>query len=328
MHRIERLVYWAVIAMLLVVIAVQWRSRQPYAVIVKGNVIGWVGSKSIYQHALNMALNEARRLHRDMPVSFIEVEGGEVLCERQMPRGKVELLMPRELASLLLRHLTLSYKAGAILVDGKPILALKDEQSARNVIEGLKAHFAKFASYAGELIKEASFKEKVEVKVAGIPVEIYAHSEDEALKRLLEGGEKPLYHKVQRGEVAIAIARKYGISLAELQRLNGGRDLNKLKIGELLLIKPGKPLLTVVTFHQQRLQERLPFKEERKLVPHLPGGEVIIKRKGQEGLKEVIYEVKCENGVEVSREVISERIIKEPVDQLVVVGGGLHGRHQ
>ncbi len=327
MHQVERITYWAIIVVLLVTNVVQWRSRQPYAVIVKGDIIGWVSSKGIYQRALKMAQSEAEKLHKGMPVGFSEVESGEVLCERHMPRGKVELLTPAELSALLLGRLTVSYKAAAIVVNGKPIVALKDEQSARNVLESVKAHFAKFASHVGELLKEASFREKVEVKVMSIPAEIYAPTEGEAFKRLLEGGEKPLYHKVQRGEVAIAIARKYGIKLAELQRLNGGRDLNKLRIGELLLIKPGKPLLTVVTLHQQRVQEKLPFKEERKLAPHLPGGEVIVQRKGQEGLKEVIYEVRCENGIEVSRRVSSERVIKEPVSQIVVVGGGLHGRH-
>lgn len=327
MRQFERIAYWVIIIVLLVIIAAQWRSRQPYAVFVKGDIVGWVSSKSVYQQALNMARSEAEKLHKGMPVGFAEVESNEVFCERHMPRGKVKPLTPRELSALLLKRLTVSYKAAAIVANGKPLVALRDEQSARNVLENIKAHFAKFASHVGELIKEASFKERVEVKVASIPVEIYAPTEEEAFKRLIEGGEKPLYHEVKRGEVAIAIARKYGLKLAELQRLNGGRDLNKLKVGEWLLIKPGKPLLTVVTLHQQRVEERLPFKEERKLAPHLPGGEVIVQRKGQEGLKEVIYEVRCENGVEVSRKVISERIIKEPVDQIIVVGGGLHGRH-
>lgn len=327
MRQGERIAYWAIIVALLVIVAVQWRSRHPYAVFVKGDIVGWVSSKGVYQQALRMAQGEAEKLHKGIPVGFAEVESNEVLCERHMPHGKVELLTPKELSILLLKRLTVSYKAAAIVVNGKPLVALKDEQSARNVLEGVKAHFAKFASHVGELIKEASFKEKVEVKVMSIPVEIYAPTEEEAFKRLTEGGEKPLYHEVKRGEVAVAIARKYGIKLAELQRLNSGRDLNKLKVGELLLIKPGKPLLTVVTLHQQRVEEKIPFKEERKLVPHLPGGEIIVQRKGQEGLKEVVYEVRCENGVEVSRKAVSERIIKEPVDQIVVVGGGLHGRH-
>lgn len=326
MRLAERFIYWIAIAVLLLIVLIQWRSRQPYAVIVRGQIIGWVGSKSIYQHALKMALNEASKMHKGMAVNFSEVESGEVLCERHMQRGKVELLTPMELSQLLLKRLSVSYKATAILVNGKPLVALRDEQSARNVLEAVKAHFAKFALHAGELIKEASFKEKVEVKMMSIPVEIYAIAEDEAIKRLLEGGEKPVYHQVKKGEVAIAIARKYGVSISELQRLNSGRDLNKLRIGELLLIKPGKPLLTVVTLHQQRLQERIPFKEVRKFVPHLTGGELVIQRRGQEGLKEVIYEVRCENGIEASRSVISERIVKEPVDQIVLVGGGFHGR--
>jgi uncharacterized protein YabE (DUF348 family) len=57
----------------------------------------------------------------------------------------------------------------------------------------------------------------------------------------------------------------------------------------------------------------------------LPGGEIIVQRRGKEGVKEVTYEVMCENGVEVSKKVLSERVLSEPVNQVILVGGGIRG---
>ncbi|MFA4044236.1 MAG: hypothetical protein HZRFUVUK_001022 [Candidatus Fervidibacterota bacterium] len=323
LNPLERVVYLVIIAVLVVVIIVQWWTRLPYAVMVKGDVVGWVGSKRAFKYAMKLALEEAERIHKGAPVCFLEAETGDVFCERHITRGKVQTLTPKELSAILLKRLTIGYKAVAIVANGKPIVALSDEEKAKNVLKRIQLHYAQFASYAGELIKEASFKEEVEIKRMHIPIAIYAHDEEEAVRRILEGGEKAVYHKVKKGEVAIVIGRKYGVSLAELQKLNSGRDLNKLKIGDVLLIKPGKPLLTVITYHQRRVKEKIPFKEERKFAPHLPGGEIIVQRRGKEGVKEVTYEVMCENGVEVSKKVLSERVLSEPVNQVILVGGGI-----
>jgi len=325
LNPLERIVYLVIIAVLVAIILIQWWTKLPYAVMVRGDIVGWVGSKGAFKYAMKLAMKEAEEIHKGAPVCFLEAETGDVFCERHIPRGKVQTLTPKELSTILLKHLRIGYKATAIVVNEKPIVALSDEEKAKNVLKRVQLHFAQFASYAGELIKEASFKEKVEIRKMHIPTAIYARDEEEAVKRILEGGEKAVYHKVKKGEVAIAIGRKYGVSLAELQKLNSGRDLNKLRIGDVLLIKPGKPLLTVITYHQRKVKEKIPFKEERKLVPHLPGGEIIIQRRGKEGVKEVTYEVVCENGIEVSKKVLSERVLSEPVNQVILVGGGMRG---
>jgi uncharacterized protein YabE (DUF348 family) len=40
-------------------------------------------------------------------------------------------------------------------------------------------------------------------------------------------------------------------------------------------------------------------------------------------LKEVVLEITAENGLEVQRKVVKERILKEPVTEVILVGGGL-----
>lgn len=51
--------------------------------------------------------------------------------------------------------------------------------------------------------------------------------------------ENPLIHTVKKGETLYKIAKKYGISVEELKRINHLTD-NNLKIGQKLIIKPGK----------------------------------------------------------------------------------------
>lgn len=315
--------------MLIIVLACtalyNWRRRWPYVVMVRGKAIGWVSSPQIYQQALRMATNEMQRQHKGREVVFAEVRNSEIICERARPPRHLELLDPEMLKGRLLKYLTVTYPAAVITVDGKPILAVANKDIASAVLQTVEAHFAEMAKPAGELIRKAQFKEVVEIKTATVEPKLYVDSEEEALKRILYGKERPRYHRVRPGEVASRIARKYGLSIKELQRLNTGRDLNRLQVGDRLLVKAGKPLITVITLHQKRVREKIPFKEERRLVPHLPGGTLMVQQSGREGEKEVVYEIKCENGVEVDRRAIAERVIKPPVNQIIAVGGGLRG---
>ena len=66
-----------------------------------------------------------------------------------------------------------------------------------------------------------------------------------------------------------------------------------------------------------------PLKEEYS--DDIPEGESEVKQLGEEGEKEVTYKVKYVDGKEDSREKISEKVIKEPVDRIVVYGTGTAG---
>lgn len=45
-------------------------------------------------------------------------------------------------------------------------------------------------------------------------------------------------HTVAPGETLFAIARRYGTTVEELARLNGLRDPNRIRVGQVLLVRP------------------------------------------------------------------------------------------
>ncbi|MCL2860455.1 MAG: G5 domain-containing protein [Oscillospiraceae bacterium] len=70
----------------------------------------------------------------------------------------------------------------------------------------------------------------------------------------------------------------------------------------------------------ETVQEKIPFETIRKdAVGTSEKATNMILQKGQDGLKETTYKVKYKNDVEVSREEISEIILKNPVNQIVQV---------
>ena len=80
-----------------------------------------------------------------------------------------------------------------------------------------------------------------------------------------------------------------------------------------------------VEYREEKTTEGIasPLKEEYS--DELPEGESQVKQIGTEGEKEITYKVKYVDGKEDSREKISEKIIKEAVERIVVYGTGAYG---
>lgn len=66
--------------------------------------------------------------------------------------------------------------------------------------------------------------------------------------------------------------------------------------------------------------EDISYNTVKRLNPSLEAGTTQTVREGENGKKSVTYKVKYENGVEISREVVSETVIEAPVDKIVEYG--------
>ena len=71
------------------------------------------------------------------------------------------------------------------------------------------------------------------------------------------------------------------------------------------------------------IEEEIPFREREEKDYNLAPGVSEVRQLGEVGIKKVSYNILYINNEEVSRELVSEEIIKEPVDRVVAVGASL-----
>src|SRR5699024_9668781 len=71
---------------------------------------------------------------------------------------------------------------------------------------------------------------------------------------------------------------------------------------------------------EEKVETSVPFKTLKEDDPTLLKGETKVKREGVAGKKIVTYTVYYENGKEVTREIQSEEIVSQPVDEIILVG--------
>ncbi|MBO7664688.1 G5 domain-containing protein [Candidatus Saccharibacteria bacterium] len=68
------------------------------------------------------------------------------------------------------------------------------------------------------------------------------------------------------------------------------------------------------------MEEEIPFTERKIKDYDIAPGEMALKQPGELGSKELVFKIFYIDGVEVSRELVSERVTKEPVEKIVAVG--------
>lgn len=67
-------------------------------------------------------------------------------------------------------------------------------------------------------------------------------------------------------------------------------------------------------------EEEIPFAEEKVKDYNIAPGSTEVRQLGEIGTKKITYKVQYVNNVEVSRELVSEEIVREPVKRIVAVG--------
>lgn len=114
------------------------------------------------------------------------------------------------------------------------------------------------------------------------------------------------------GGTVQAVLDQLGISVSHLDRVTPDLDA---------LVQPDD-VIEIVRVNKALVTERvsIPFGVRRWAEPKLEKGKTAVLREGREGVKELVYEVVTENGKEVSRTLVDEKVIAEPRDKIIGIG--------
>jgi len=211
----------------------------------------------------------------------------------------------------------------AIIVDGKPVVALPSRTIAGEVLDLAKFKFGKLAI---NLAEEPQFKENVTVDIAPVNPEIYCKTAEEAIERLFAPAERSTQdsiYTVKKGDIAASIAARHGISLEKLWALNPGVNLHKLQVGDKIRVRttqPGKPKLTVIVRDQFDRVETIPAPVRQISSAELYVGKSVELTPGRSGLRKIRVAAIYENGRKTGSEIISEEILREPIPRKIAVG--------
>jgi len=189
----------------------------------------------------------------------------------------------------LRQNMTMVTNAVVLTVDQKPIVPVASAEVVDTVVELLGDYY--FEEAENVRLLETSLAEEVGVAPCSVrPEELYAAEEVVALLTVCESDREP-----------VALSR--GSSTREA-------DAEDDSI----------PLVHVFTVEEQTVTEPIPFTTRYVETDSLWSCQSRIVTPGRNGSKEVIYHVTRENGEELSRTIVAETVLEEPVTQVVERG--------
>ncbi len=207
----------------------------------------------------------------------------------------------------------------AIIVDGEPVVFCQDEATARDVLSMLKASYGE----GSEQLVSLQFVEDVTIGEAKVPLSRFdGYQSPYELVRYIKQGAEPLDpYIVQEGDTFLDIAEKNGISVEQILKANPNLLQQKyLVVGQEINLTLDKPFINVQTVEVVNYDEEIDFEVIEQPTDRLYEGEYDVKIEGAKGKSSFVAEVVCLNGVEQSRQIISETVIVEPVSRELIVG--------
>ncbi len=209
------------------------------------------------------------------------------------------------------------------LVANQSVLGyFKTEDEAQTVLDDLVATYINSEKEEGAEVLKWYFSEDVKIEPTYVDVtrfDGYSNC-DEALAYIVKGTKEERTHKVEKGENYWVIAKYYGINPSDLEAANPDVKPETLQIGQVISLVVPKPLIDVCTVEKAQYNDAIPYEVAYEDTSSLYKDETKTKVSGKNGERAVVAEVFKENGREISRNVLQETVISEPVTKVVYKG--------
>lgn len=294
------------------VISIFWYQSavRAYDVVIDGRVAAQVKDKQAFLQALQ---ERKDYLAEQLGYEVTELEKIELRESKVDPE-----LLEENVQKLVLQEVELGTEGYRFVVDGEPLFAMRDKDKLESLLEEYKQQYLKHIDKSAK-IKSIEFKQDVEIKKTLVkPAEFV---DVEAAKEIVYAKEQEAtVIEVNEGDNLWLIARRYDMTVDELERLNPDIDPERIYPGDKLVISPFNPKLDVVIRMENTIIEPIPFETKYQKDNDLYLRQKITVKPGVPGKKRVTYDIALVNGLEASINIVNEEVLEEPVTRIVKVG--------
>ena len=207
--------------------------------------------------------------------------------------------------------------AYALCVNGEQKAVLESKEAAESILEAIKTEYT--PQIEGVQYLTIGFAEDVSITEVSVRLKNVDDTET-VMEQMLTSGVEQIIYTVQSGDTFSGIASKHEMTMAELEALNPEVNPNKLYIGDELIMNQMVPQITVQTTEIAVYNEDIPFDVTYEETGSMYQGETRVKAAGVPGQREVTAEIVRNNGMEVGRTELGERLLSEPTSQIVLKG--------
>jgi murein DD-endopeptidase MepM/ murein hydrolase activator NlpD len=313
---------------------VQAQMADYYHVIVNGETIGSVSDKQQVEAFMEQKKKELAKGPEEMKMA-VEAPSVEFTRERAFKPHTEEQDVFGKLSGYFRAH-----PVGVeLLVNGKSMGVLKDNETVQSVLEQIKAtalesiEKKKEPGKVGVLSASAApahtpietelvnveFVQKVETRE--VPTQPEQLSDPEELRKKLETGDvQPTKYTVEKGDCVSCIAKKLNIPKQVIYQNNPSIAEDMIKVGQTLDLTVLQPTLAVRTVEKIVENQEIQYETEYKTDDSLRVGNTEVIKQGKNGMKKVTIQLTKVGGLLEAEEVLNEEVMEQPVKAVVKKG--------
>lgn len=302
-----------------------------YYVYIDGEFLGTVNDKQEIEQAVNKKIQSLKDTYKGLDLSASNLTLIPEIVFHPVSENKVTMKKVNS-------KLAITTKAVALQVEGKPVAYFIDEETAERAVKRLKLKYVsnellnileenkKSGNSLPPLKKgqsrvlDVKLDKKISVVASEAPPQQILTVDDGA-KLLQKGTLEEKKYKVKEGDVLGGIAIAHDLSLDQLLALNPGlKEDSLINIDDELNVTQYEPYLRVIVEKEFFSNEQIPYETEIKKSNSMYKGDTKTKQEGKPGEKLINYVVTESNGTQIKRTVLSEEVIKKPINKIVVKG--------
>lgn len=301
-----------VAALILLAHTVQyWNSLEYGLTLSYGNAqIATIENEQVFEKATEMVTE--RMVHNGGSEEEISLSLTPVFSLKVMESG--EYMDAAEVCDLLIRQSGgIIEEATGLYMNDELIGAVRSSADLNHLLSSI------LDEALGEQEGEASFVEKIETVTGLFPTSMVMTVEDMSTLLRATDQEEAVY-VVQTGDTPSTVAANNGLTLDELNQLNGGDVESLMYPGEELVLQVAVPKLSVQITKTETYTETIPFQTVTQKDDSQYTDYSKVTQEGVNGSQTKTDKVTYVNGIETGRENVSTEITQEAVDKVVVTG--------
>lgn len=231
-----------------------------------------------------------------------------------------ELTSDEKLTKAIVDTIDININSYSITIDGTKICNVGSMEDVQQVMDHIKSPYVeKVEEEENSELEDISFKQDIDVQDEIVPVENVIDPED-ATDIILQGNQELNEYQAKEGDSLWLIAQQNGVSVSDLELANPDLDDDIIRPGDTIMIGQQTRLLNVVTKEKVEYSEEIDFDKEVKEDNTLLKGETKTIQEGEKGQKDIVALVTKEDGQEISRDILEETVVKEPVKHIEAKG--------
>jgi len=239
---------------------------------------------------------------------------------REIRMGTNKITNDKVLAKAIEEAIDVKLKAYSINIDGEKICYVASKEEAQKVVEDIKKPYVEaIAEKENSQLEEISLKQDVSFEEELVS-QTRVISSDEAVELIFHGSQGIKEYEVKEGDSLWSIANANNIEVEDLVLANPDIEGELIRPGDIIKISQQQKMVTVVTKEKIKYSEEVPFEIEVREDNTLEKGKTKVIQQGEKGEKEILALVTKEDGKEINREIIEEKVVKEPVKRIEAKG--------